>query len=95
MRSSARPAGRGHQRAQAGDGEEGGGPAAENGGQRDGAERRTEGEHEQKHKGQDQEKMFCVCISHKNIQINLLVPFNNTVIRKNTTDVTAPVWFQS
>lgn len=95
MRSSARPAGRGHQRAQAGDGEEGGGPAAEIGGQRDRAERRTEGEHEQKHKGQDQDKMFCLCISHKNIQMqmNLLVPFNNN--QENTTDVTSPVLFHS
>lgn len=60
--SSARPARLSHQRAQAGDGEEGGGPAAEPGDQRGGAERRTEGEREQKHKGQDPEERLCLSL---------------------------------
>lgn len=52
--SSARPTRSGHQRAQAGDGEEGGVAAAEPGKQRARAERRTERAHRQKHEGQEQ-----------------------------------------
>lgn len=53
---SARPAGRGHQRTQAGDGEEGGVPAAEPGRQRQRAEGHTQGTHRQKREGQEEVK---------------------------------------
>lgn len=60
---SAWPTGRGHQRAQAGAGEEGGVSAAEPGSQRERAEGRTEGAHWQKHEGQSSEQVcHWVCL---------------------------------